>query len=254
MLLALDIGNTNTLVGLFDSERLVKKFRLSTRSSMTGDEGVLLMTQLLSSAEIEVKTVDGVVISSVVPEVTGSFCHAAQEQFGVKPVVVGPDLDIGLRLCYSVPEEVGADRIADAAAAWERYRGAAIVVDFGTATTFDVITSDGRYVGGAICPGIMGGATELSRRAARLPRVEVKAPERAIGRNTLESMQSGIVFGAVGQVKELLQRLTIELGEDARVVATGGLVELVASELGDIEIDKDLTLRGLRILYERNMR
>jgi len=161
-------------------------------------------------------------------------------------------MDTGLKLCYSVPEEVGADRIVDAVAAWERYKGPVIVVDFGTATTFDVITGDGRYVGGAICPGIVSGASELSRRAAKLPRVEVKTPEKAIGRNTLESMQSGIVFGAVGQVKELVQRLTRELGENPTVVATGGLAELVVSELDNIEMDTNLTLRGLSILYERN--
>ena len=251
-MLAIDIGNTNTLVGIFDSGKLLETFRLSTRSSMTGDEAVLLMTQLLDSAGLDAEAIDGVIISSVVPEITGPVSHAAEAHFGVKAIAVGPDMDTGLKLCYSVPEEVGADRIVDAVAAWERYKGPVIVVDFGTATTFDVITGDGRYVGGAICPGIVSGASELSRRAAKLPRVEVKTPEKAIGRNTLESMQSGIVFGAVGQVKELVQRLTRELGENPTVVATGGLAELVVSELDNIEMDTNLTLRGLSILYERN--
>lgn len=252
MLVAVDIGNTNTLVGLFESRKLVKRFRLSTRVSMTGDEGVLLMNQLLNCAGFDSEKIDGVIISSVVPEVTGSFAEAAREQFGIEPIIVGPELNVGLELCYAVPEEIGADRIVDAVAAWERFRGPVIVVDFGTATTFDVVTGDGRYVGGAICPGIASGAAELSRRAARLPRIEIRVPARAIGRNTLESMQSGVVFGTIGQIKELVHRLSLELGESPSVVATGGLVDLLASELGDIDIDKDLTLRGLEILYERN--
>ncbi len=252
MLMAIDIGNTNTLVGIFDSSRLLGKFRLSTAKSLTADECILLTTQLLDSCGIEAEGIDGVIISSVVPEITGSFAEAAREQFRVDPLIVGPHLETGLKICYSVPEEIGADRIVDAVAAWERYGGPVIVVDFGTATTFDVVTGDGRYVGGAICPGIKSGAAELSRRAARLPRVEIKIPGRTIGRNTLESMQSGIVYGAVGQVKELLQRLTEDLGEKPRVVATGGLVDLVAPELREIEIDRDLTLRGLFLLYEKN--
>jgi type III pantothenate kinase len=252
MLLAVDIGNTNTLVGLFESGKLVMKFRLSTRGSLTSDEGVLLMDQLLDHAGIDREAVDGVIVSSVVPEVTGSFRQGARDHFGIEPIMVGPELDLGLQVSYTVPEEVGADRIVDAVAAWERFKGPVIVVDFGTATTFDVITGDGRYVGGAICPGLMSGAAELSRRAARLPRVEVKVPDRAIGRNTLESMQSGIVFGAVGQVKEMVSRLSAEMGEEPKIVATGGLVDLIASQLGPIEIDKDLTLRGLNILYQRN--
>lgn len=252
MLLAIDIGNTNTLVGLFEAGKLTRSFRLSTGRLMTGDEGLLLLERLLDSAGVSVEKVQGVIISSVVPEVTTSFVRAATDQFRVNPVVVGPHLEMDLKLCYSIPEEIGADRIVDAVAAWEKYGGPVIVVDFGTATTFDVVTGDGRYVGGAICPGIQSGAAELSRRAARLPRVEIKPPERALGRNTLESMQSGIIYGTVGQVKELISRLTEELGETPKVVATGGLVDLIASELDNVEIDRELTLQGLRILYERN--
>jgi type III pantothenate kinase len=252
MLLAIDIGNTNTLIGIFDSSRLISKFRLSTTKSLTADECILLTAQLLGSSGIETRSIDGVIISSVVPEVTGSFAEAARGQFAVDPIIVGPHLETGLKICYSVPEEIGADRIVDAVAAWERYGTAVIVVDFGTATTLDVVTGDGRYIGGAICPGIKSGAAELSRRAARLPRVEIKIPKRTIGRNTLESMQSGIIYGAVGQVRELISRLTEELGEKPRVIATGGLVDLVAPELGDVEIDTDLTLKGLFLLYEKN--
>lgn len=252
MLLAIDIGNTNTLVGLFEGANLIRSFRLSTGRSMTGDEGLLLMEQLLDSAGVSAKKIEGAIISSVVPEATASFVRAARDQFHVDPIIVGPHLKMGLKLSYSVPEEIGADRIVDAVAAWVRYGGPVIVVDFGTATTFDVVTGDGRYVGGAICPGIQSGAAELSRRAARLPRVEIKPPERALGRSTLESMQSGIVYGAVGQVKELISRLTEELGENPKIVATGGLVDLIASVLENVEIDRDLTLQGLRILYEEN--
>jgi type III pantothenate kinase len=219
---------------------------------MTGDEAMLLVAELLESAGILSEEIDGVAISSVVPELTASFEQGARRAFDLEPLVVGPSLEMDVKLCYAVLAEIGPDRIVNAVAAWDRYHGPSIVVDFGTATTLDVVTGDGRYVGGAICPGIMSGASELSRRAARLPRVEIKKPERALGRNTLESMQSGILYGAVGQVKELLARLTEELGEKPRVFITGGLADIVAPELDGVEVDRDLTIQGLRILYERN--
>ena len=252
MLLAIEVGNTNTLVGLFDSGKIVRTWRLSTKRPMTGDESMLLINQLLGSAEVSAQSVKGVIISCVVPELTETFVRGAKETTHAEPIVVGPHLKMDVELCYSVPEEMGADRIADVVAAWDRYRGPLIVVDFGTATTFDVVSRDGRCVGGAICPGILTGALDLARRGARLPQVEIKIPQRALSRNTLESMQSGIIYGAVGQVKELISRLTEELGDEPKVVATGGLVDVIGSELGDVEIDRDLTLKGLKILYEKN--
>lgn len=252
MLLAIEVGNTNTLVGLFDSGELIRTWRLSTKRPMTGDESILLIGQLLSSAEVSAQSVNGVIISCVVPELTDTFVHGTRETTHAEPIVVGPHLKMDVELCYSVPDEMGADRIADVVAAWDRYHGPLIVVDFGTATTFDVVSRDGRCVGGAICPGILSGALDLARRGARLPQVEIKMPQRALGRNTLESMQSGIIYGAVGQVKELISRLTEELGEEPKVLATGGLADVVAAELGDVEIDRNLTLQGLKILYEKN--
>lgn len=252
MLLAIEVGNTNTLVGLFENGKLIHKWRLSTRRPMTCDESVLFINQLLSSADLSAQSVDGAIISCVVPELTDVFTDGAKEISRADPLIVGPHLKMDVELCYSVPEEMGADRIADVVASWDRYHGPLIVVDFGTATTFDVVSRDGKCVGGAICPGILSGALDLARRGARLPQVEIKMPQRAIGRNTLESMQSGIIFGMVGMVKELISRLAEELGEKPKVVATGGLVDVVASELGDAEIDKYLTLHGLRILYEKN--
>lgn len=252
MLLAIEVGNTNTLVGLFDSSKVVRTWRLSTQRPMTGDESMLLISQLLSSAEVPARSVNGVILSCVVPELTDTFVRGAREITHAEPVVVGSHLKMDVELCYSVPEEMGADRIADVVAAWDRYHGPLIVIDFGTATTFDVVSRDGRCVGGAICPGILSGALDLARRGAKLPQVEIKVPQRALGRNTLESMQSGIIYGAVGQVKELISRLTEELGEKPKVVATGGFVDVIAPELGDVEIDRNLTLKGLKILYEKN--
>lgn len=252
MLLAVDVGNTNTVIGLFESGVLRFRWRIASDSSRTADEYGILVRELCGQAGVEVGDVEGVVMASVVPALTSAVCSMAETVFGAEPVVVGPDIDLGLTIDYTNPREVGPDRLANAVAALHMADGAAIVVDFGTATTVDAVTSDGHYLGGAIAPGLLTSAENLFGKAALLHRVALDPPERAIGRSTEESLRSGIVFGAAGQVDEIVRRVVEEWGEKPRIIATGGLAERIALFSKCIEaVEPDLTLLGLSLIYER---
>jgi type III pantothenate kinase len=253
MLLALDIGNTNVVVGVFDGKRLIAQWRCATQRERTADEFAALVHEWFTMKGLRFEQVDGIIVSSVVPPLSETVERFAAEYFQVAPLFVGPGVRTGMPIEVEDPREVGADRIVNSVAAYELYGGPLIVMDSGTATTFDVVSADGRYLGGAIAPGITIAADALFRQASRLYRVDLVKPRRAVGRNTMSAMQSGIVFGYVGLVKELIQRIRAELMTDAKVVATGGLASLIADEVPEIvEINPHLTLEGLRVIWERN--
>lgn len=252
MLLAIDIGNTNTVIGLLDGFELLFRWRLASDSTRTADEFAILLKELCAQSGVDAAAVGGIIVCSVVPALTGEVVAMAETAFGVDPVVVGPDLDLGVTIDYRDPREVGPDRLANAVAARHLVDGPAIVVDFGTATTVDVVTGDGHYLGGAIAPGLLTSTENLFRKAALLHRVALEPPENVIGRSTEDSLRSGIIFGAAGQVDEIVRRVIEELGGRPRVIATGGLADKIAlfSKLIDV-VEPDLTLLGLSLIYKR---
>jgi|PlaIllAssembly_1097288.scaffolds.fasta_scaffold27703_3 type III pantothenate kinase len=257
MLLAIDIGNTNIVLGVFDEDRLVQSWRLSTERQRTADELGIWVCQLFEHRRLDLAAISGVVMASVVPQLTGTTVKMAERYLGREPLVVEGRIRTGMPVLYDAPTDVGADRIVNGVAAFERYGRpagkAVIVVDFGTATTFDAISQAGEYLGGVICPGVQISADALFERAARLPRVDVRRPSAVIGRSTVGSMQSGLYFGYVGLVEGLVTRMRAELGTSAACVATGGLAELIGPETAAIEvIDRDLTLHGLRMIWAMN--
>jgi type III pantothenate kinase len=253
MLLVVDVGNTHTVLGLYDDERLVHDFRIETAQGRTSDEHHVLLLNLLQLAGVKRSDVRASILASVVPSFNDTVIDAVDRAFDHEIMVVGPGIKTGMPVLYENPREVGADRIVNAVAAFERVKGAAIVVDFGTATTFDCISEKGEYLGGAIAPGMQISASALFSRAAKLPRSEIARPPRAIGRNTVHSMQSGIVFGYVGLVDGLVRRLAAEMDTEVAVIATGGLAALIEPESETIDdIDECLTLEGLRLIYLRN--
>jgi type III pantothenate kinase len=256
MLLVVDVGNTNTVLGLYEGKELLHDFRIESSKGRTVDEYHVLILSLIRLAGVDPEKVDASIVASVVPALSDPIATALRRAFGHRALVVGPGIKTGMPILYENPREVGADRIVNAIAAYERVQTGqgCIVVDFGTATTFDCVSNKGEYLGGVIAPGMQISAEALFTRAAKLPRTEIVKPPRAVGRNTVHSMQSGIVFGYVGLVDGLVVRLKAELGYPCRVIATGGLASLIAPESESIEdTEPNLTLEGLRILYERNI-
>lgn len=253
MLLAIDIGNTNITMGLYQGEKLGARWRLSTVHDRMPDEFGIQILGLLSHAKIAPEEINSICLASVVPPVTGKFVEACKKYLNLDPLVVGTGVKTGVRIRYEDPRAVGADRIVDAVAVQHLYGSPACVVDFGTATTFDAISKEGDYLGGAIAPGINIAAEALFLRTAKLPRVDLRKPPSAIGRNTVHAMQSGLLFGYVSLVEGMVSRFRAELGSNMKVIATGGLAEIVAEETKVIEIIAPwLTLDGLRIIWELN--
>lgn len=253
MLLVVDIGNTNTAIGIFQEKKLIEDWKIKTEKDRTSDEYVLMLSSLLNSSGLERKEIKSVIISSVVPPLTPVFQNLCQRLFQVRPLVVGPGLKTGMSILYENPLEVGADRVVVAIAAFEKYGGPCIVVDFGTATTFDAVSSQGEYLGGAIAPGIHISAEALFLKTAKLPCIEIKKPKRAIGRSTVSSMQSGLFFGYIGLISNIIEKIKGELGKDATVISTGGFAAQISEEIKFIDFhEPHLILEGLRIVYERN--
>jgi len=252
VLLVLDVGNTNIHLGVYRGEKILATWDLSNRQGRRADELALTLKSLLRDREIARSAVKGAAVACVVPTVAGVIEEALRRTISQEPFFVGHESGADLLKSFDDPWEVGADRIANAAGGFHRYGGPLIVVDFGTATTFDAISGEGDYLGGVIAPGIGVSVEALFRKAARLPRIELFRPDRAVGRNTVASMQSGIIFGYAGLVEALVARIREEIGADAKVVATGGMAELIVRETGTVgTVDEHLTLEGLRLLYER---
>ncbi len=248
-----DIGNTHTVLGLYLDDELKKMWRLRTDAHRTTDEWGLTLKNLFELAGFELADVSAVAISSVVPQAVHALTRASMRYFEIEPLVVGPGVKTGLAIRYESPREVGADRVVNAVAAYEQVGKACIVVDFGTATTFDCLSEKGEYLGGAISPGISTSLEALVTRAAKLPRVQIDKPRSVIGRNTVESIQSGVLYGYVSLVDGLVSRLKEEMDCDVAVIATGGLAGAISAESTTIErVDQNLTLEGLRLIFRRN--
>jgi type III pantothenate kinase len=253
MLLAIDAGNTHIVLGAFEGAQLRAHWRLSTHRDRPADEYGVLLRQLFALASLPHPAVDAAILSSVVPPLTPVLEQTIERYFGVRPLVVEPGIRTGMPILYESPQEVGADRIVNGIAAYARTQGPTLVVDFGTATTFDAISARGEYLGGAIAPGLGIAAEALFARTARLPRVEVKRPPRLVGRSTVQALQSGLFYGYVSLVEGIVRRMREEMGGGVKVIATGGLAETIGAALDCVdEIDPLLTLEGLRLLHERN--
>lgn len=253
MILVVDVGNTNIVLGLYEKKQLLHHWRLSTNRSSTTDEYGMMIYNLFQHAGIELDQVEGVIISSVVPPLMFVLEQLCSKYVKKTPLLVGPGIKTGLNVRYENPREVGADRIVNAVAAIELYGAPCIIVDFGTATTFDYIDDSGQYIGGAVAPGIGISTEALYQRAAKLPRIELVKPKSVVGRNTVASMQAGIIYGFAGQVDGIVGRIRDEHNPNAKVIATGEMAELIASESRTIEtVNPLLTLQGLQMIYERN--
>lgn len=252
-LLVLDVGNTNIVMGVFTGEELTGHWRIVTDRDKTEDEYGVLISQLLERSKIDVGAIDSIVISSVVPPLTITFEELARKYFGKDPLTVEPGIKTGIKVRYDNPKEVGADRIANAVGAFGKYGSACIVVDFGTATTFDLISSEGDYMGGVIAPGINISAEALFKQTSKLPRVDIGKPQSIVGKNTVESIKSGIFYGYVSLIDGIVERIKREYPERLVVIATGGIAKTIAPESEAIDlVDENLTLDGLRIIYVKN--
>jgi len=252
MLLAIDIGNTHTVFGVFDKKRLIADWRVSSAVSRTEDEIGTQVGAFLKDAGIRPKAIKGVAISSVVPNLTEVFVLMARKYFSAEPVVVSADLHLGIKIRYEDPSMVGADRLCNAVAGFAKYGGPLIIVDFGTATTYDVVSARGDYLGGVIAPGIETSAADLHRRAAKLPKIELKFPKEVVGRDTASSMQAGILYGAVDAMEGMIERIKRKVGRKAKVVVTGGYSKIIRDHSNSIDFyEPSLVLHGVQLIYEK---
>ena len=256
MILVIDVGNTNMTLGVYDNEELKATFRLMTGTPHTSDEYGILITQILQNNGIDPKALDGSIIASVVPTVMHSLQKAVTRYTDTRPLIVGPGVKTGIRITTEDPRAIGADRIVDAVAAYEKYGGPVLVIDFGTATTYDLITAEGCFTAGITAPGIRISSEALWLRTAKLPEIEIRKPKSILAQETISSMQAGLVYGQIGQTEYIIRKVREESGlKDMKVVATGGLGRLISEETDMIQIyDPALTLEGLRLIYEKNMR
>ena len=253
MLLAIDVGNSNNVIGLFSGEKLLTHWRIRTEWNRTADEYWVLIKEFILLNNVETETIDDIIIACVVPPLVPILQGMAKKYFLCEPLIVGPGVKTGISILYRNPSEVGADRIVNSVAAFEKYGGPLIIVDFGTATTFDVVSSKGEYLGGCIFPGVQISLEALFKNTAKLPRVDMTLPEKVIGKSTVESLRSGAVYGFSGMVEAIVRQIKDELDQNARVIATGGVLDWITNKTSVIDtLDPFLTLDGLRIIYEKN--
>lgn len=254
MILAIDIGNTNFTVGVFESGKITATFRITTKEQRTSDEYGILFLELLRSRGVDAKDIENVIISSVVPNVMHSVVNSMKKYFGCTPMIVGPGTKTGIKLASENPKEIGADRIVDAVGAYTLYGGPVIVMDFGTATTYDVILENGTFTAGITSPGIAASAKSMWSESARLPEIEIVKPKSILAKNTVTSMQAGLVYGYIGQTEYIIRKIKEETGlNNIKTVATGGYGRIIAESTDSIQVyDAELTLKGLYLIYERN--
>jgi type III pantothenate kinase len=254
MILVIDVGNTNLTIGIYDKDELAATFRLTTKIPRTSDEFGIIITQLLAGKGIDIGSIEGSIISSVVPDVMHALTGAVARYTGTNPIIVGPGVKSGIRIVTEDPRSIGADRIVDAVAAYEKYGGPVLVIDFGTATTYDLVTKNGEFSAGITAPGIRICSEALWKQTAKLPNIEIKKPKSILAQETTSSMQAGLVYGQIGQTEYIIRKVREESGlDDIKVVATGGMGRLIADETDEIDVyDSSLTLEGLKIIYYKN--
>lgn len=253
MLVVIDIGNTNITIGVYNKNDLIGTYRLTTWFKRTSDEYGFMLLSFLNASSIQMEQVNDIIISSVVPKINYSFTNSIKKYFHKDPIFIGPGVKTGIDIRIDNPSALGADRLVDAAGAYYTYGGPCIVIDFGTATTYDVVSEKGEFLGGATAPGIGISSEALSSQAAKLPEIEINKPDKIIAKNTVKSMQAGVVFGYIGQTEYIIKKIKEEYGQDMKVISTGGLGRMIANETDYIDIyDADLTFKGLKIIYEKS--